>query len=263
MRIILLLLLTGVLGLTAADRIAVSGSSTIAPLVAEIAKRFEAKHPGLRIEVQTGGSARGVNDAASRLADIGMVSRALNPGESVTAHLLALDGVAVIVHGSNAVASLTTEQIVGIYSGKLTDWSAVGGKAGPITVINKAEGRSTLELFCHHFKLKNGDIKAHVVIGDNEQGVKTVAGNPGAIGYVSIGTAQVGIASGVNIRMLPMDGVTAATKAVFDRTWPLARPLNLVTNGAPTGLVKDFIAFALSKDVDDLIADLAFVPPAR
>lgn len=264
----LLLLLTTVITLMAADgRLTVTGSSTIAPLVAEIAKRFEATHPGVRIDVQTGGSSRGVTDAANGLADIGMASRALKPDEPVVAHLVAhlvaRDGVAVIVHASNAVPALTKEQVVAIYTGKLTDWSAVGGKAGQITVVNKAEGRSTLELFCQHFGLKNADIKAHVVIGDNEQGVKTVAGNPGAIGYVSIGTAQIGIESGVSVRMLPLDGLVASTKTVHDGTWPLARPLNLVTKGQPTGLVKEFIALAQSKDVDDLITDLAFVPPTR
>jgi phosphate transport system substrate-binding protein len=90
-----------------------------------------------------------------------------------------------------------------------------------------------------------------------------VAGNPGAIGYVSIGTAQVGIESGVPIRMLPMNGIAANTAHVQDGTWPLARPLNLLTRGQPTGLVKEFLVFACSKDVDDLIADLAFVPPVR
>jgi phosphate transport system substrate-binding protein len=260
----LLLLLACFITLGAAEgKLTITGSSTIAPVAAEIAKRFEKSHPGVRVDVQTGGSSRGVTDAASGLADIGMASRALKPDETVTAHLIALDGVAMIVHGSNAIPALTKEQVIGIYTGKLTDWSAVGGKAGQITVVNKAEGRSTLELFCHHFGLKNADIKAHVVIGDNEQGVKTVAGNPGAIGYVSIGTAQIGVESGVSIRMLPMDGVVASTKTVLDRTWPLARPLNLVTKGEPTGLVKEFIALAQSKDVDDLITDLAFVPPTR
>lgn len=249
----------------AEDRLTVTGSSTIAPLVAEIAKRFEQVHPGVRIDVQTGGSSRGVQDAASGLAGIGMASRELKAEERerMVAHLLALDGVAVIVHRGNTIAALGQEQIVGIYTGRITDWSAVGGKPGRITVVNKAEGRSTLDLFCHHHGLENADIKAHVVIGDNEQGVKTVAGNPGAIGYVSIGTAQVSADSGVGIRMLPMDGVVASTRAVLDRTWPLARPLNLVTRGEPTGLVKEFLAFALSKDMDDIIAGLAFVPPAR
>lgn len=259
---LILLLISGISS-AVEGRLMITGSSTVAPLVSEIAKRFESRHPGVRIEVQTGGSSRGVADVFSGLAQIGMVSRALTADEALVAHLIARDGIALIVHQANPVLTLTRDQVVGIFTGVISDWSAVGGKAGAITVVNKAEGRSTLELFCQHFALKNSAIRARVVIGDNEQGVKTVVGNPGAIGYVSIGTAQTGIDAGVTLRMLPMDGVPAAARHVLDGTWPLSRPLNLVTKGEPTGLVKVFLAFACSKDVDDLIVDLAFVAPQR
>ncbi|MBG0808035.1 phosphate ABC transporter substrate-binding protein [Methylosinus sp. H3A] len=175
----------------AESKITLSGSSTVAPLAAEIGRRFEENNPGVRVDVQSGGSSRGVADARSGLADIGMASRATNPDESdLQFFTIARDGIGVIVHKSNSVRSLTDEQIAGIYVGKIADWSAVGGKPGRITVVNKAEGRSTLELFLQYFKLKNSDIKAQVVIGDNQQGIKTVAGNPKAIGYVSIGSAE-------------------------------------------------------------------------
>ena len=77
-----------------------------------------------------------------------------------------------------------------INQGGDADFGAQDFSDASITVVNKAEGRSTLEVFLHYFKLKNVDVKAQVVIGDNEQGVKTVAGNRNAIGYVSIGTAE-------------------------------------------------------------------------
>ena len=263
--IIALIALT-VAALTAAeDKLTLTGSSTVAPLAAEIAKRFEQLHPGVRVDVQSGGSGRGVADAQSGLANIGLVSRDLKPEEKdhLIAFTIARDGIAVILHRDNSVKALTREQVIAIYTGKTTRWSEVGGKDAVITVVNKAEGRSTLELFCHHFGLKNPDIKAHVVIGDNEQGVKTVAGNPDAIGYVSIGTAEVNREAGVAIKLLPLNGIEANTAHVRDGTWPLARPLNLVSKGQPSGLAKDFITFATSKAVDDLITDLAFVPPPR
>jgi phosphate transport system substrate-binding protein len=192
-----------------------------------------------------------------------MASRALKPEETLIAHTIARDGVGIIVHKSNSVVTLTETQLVSIFTGAISSWSGVGGKDHSITVVNKAEGRSTLELFCQHFSLTNPQIKAQVVIGDNEQGIKTVSGNPHAIGYVSIGTAQVSIEANVPIRLLPMAGIAATTEAVRNGTWPLARPLNLVTKGNPSGLVADFITFAMSKEVDDLITDLAFVPPTR
>lgn len=246
----------------AADkRLVLTGSSTIAPLAAEIGKRFEQRNPGVRVDVQSGGSSRGVADARSGLADIGMASRAANAQETDLAFFtIARDGVGVIVHRSNPVQSLTDEQIAAIYTGKITDWSAVGGKAGRIVVVNKAEGRSTLELFLGYFKLKNSDIKAHVVIGDNQQGVKTVAGNPNAIGYVSIGSAEYEAGNATPIELLPMGGVAASIETVRGGAFPLARPLNLVTRTEPAGLAKTFIDFARSKDVHDLIEAQFFVP---
>ena len=245
-------------------KLVITGASTAAPLVAEIAKRFETLNPGIRIDVQTGGSSRGVNDARSGVSDIGMVSRALSKEETdLKSFLIANDGMSVILHKSNPVQSLTREQVIDIYSGKIVNWKDVGGKDQKITVVNKAEGRSTLELFLAFFKLNNRDIKAQVVVGDNQQGVKTVAGNPGAIGYVSIGTAEFEADNGQPLKLLPLGGIAATTANVRNGTFPLARPINIVTKNAPQGLVKKFIDFAQSAAVTDLVKEQYFVPPGR
>lgn len=249
----------------AADqKLVLTGSSTVAPLAAEIGKRFEKQNPGMRVDVQSGGSSRGVSDARSGLADIGMASRALKSEEGdLKFFTIALDGVGLILHRDNPVKSLTDQQVIDIYTGKITTWREVGGRDTRITVVNKAEGRSTLELFLHHFKLRNSDIKAHVVIGDNQQGIKTVAGNPGAIGYVSIGTAEFDASNGVPIKLLPMNGVAATVENVRNGSFPLSRPLNLVTKYMPMGHSKQFIDFARSKVVNDIVESQYFVPLAR
>jgi phosphate transport system substrate-binding protein len=237
-----------------------TGSSTIAPLISEIGKRFEKSHPGVKIEVQTGGSSRGVKDAREGTADIGMVSRAANPDETgLQFFTMAKDGVSIILHKDNKVSALSAEQIIKIYKGEIKNWKDVGGKDAPITVVNKAEGRSTLELFMHFFKVKNSEIKASVVIGDNAQGIKTVAGNVNSIGYVSIGTAEAAIKDKTPIQLLPMNGIVANTSAVKNGTFPISRPLNLVTKVVPQGLLKEFISYATSKEVNDLILEQFFV----
>lgn len=242
-------------------RLVLTGSSTVAPLALEIAKRFESEHPGVRVDVQTGGSSRGVADARRGLADIGMASRPLKPDEAdLYAFAIARDGVCLIVHRDNPVQALTDEQVVAIYTGKVENWSDVGGNDAPITVVNKAEGRSTLELFLDYFKLKSVDVQADVVIGDNEQGVKTVAGNPNSIGYVSIGTAEYDATVGIPIQILPVGGVEASVENVAKGSFPLSRPLNLVTRQQPTGLAKEFIEYAQSDAVHDLIREQYFVP---
>lgn len=246
------------------NKLVLTGSSTIAPLALEIGKRFERLHVGVRVDVQAGGSSRGVSDARTGLADIGMVSRALKQEEhDLTAHTVAMDGVSMIVHSSNPVKSLTDTQIKAIYIGQISNWNDVGSNNAPITVVNKAEGRSTLELFLQHFTLNNSEIKASVVIGDNQQGIKTVAGNPNAIGYVSIGSAEYEASQGTPIKLLPIKGIDATVTNVREGLFPLSRPLNLVTKGAPTGLAKQFVEFATSGKVADLVTDEYFVSLAR
>ncbi len=245
-------------------KLVLTGSSTVAPLAAEIAKRYEAEHSGVRIDVQTGGSSRGIVDARQGVADIGMVSRALKDNEKeLQAFTIAKDGISVILNQDNPVQSLTDKQIVDIYTDKINNWKQVGGLDAPITVVNKAEGRSTLELFAGHFKLETKNIKADVVIGDNEQGIKTVAGNPKAIGYVSIGSGEYAATHKIPIKLLPVEGVAASIANVSNGTFPISRPLNLVTKTAPTGLQKSFIDFARSQQVQDIVKEQYFVPVSQ
>lgn len=242
-------------------KITVVGSSTIAPLVLEIGKRFEKENPNFRIDVQTGGSSRGIIDTRKGLADIGMVSRDLKSAEAdLIPYTIAVDGIGMIVHKDNPVESLNDQMIVSIYTKKINNWLEIGGLDLPITVVNKAEGRSTLELFLDYFSLDNREISPDIVIGDNQQGIKTISGNKGAIGYVSIGTAEFEEKRGTPIKLLPISGILASTDSVRDKTFPLSRRLNLVVNTAPSPQIKKFIDYARSNAVHDIIEAQFFVP---
>ncbi len=242
-------------------KVILTGSSTVAPLASELGKHFEQRHPEVRVDVQTGGSSRGLADARSGQADIGMMSRDLAADETdMAAYAVARDGVAMIVHADNPVTELSPDQLVDIYTGGITQWSAVGGNDTAITVVNKAEGRSTLEVFLKHFGLENSDIKAQVIIGDNEQGIKTVTGNPDALSYVSIGAAENSIARGEPLKLLLLEGIDPSTASVQDGSFPLSRTLNFVTSGEPETLTKAFIDFAQSSEVHDIVEQQNFVP---
>ena len=238
-----------------------TGSSTIAPLAAELAMAFEVINPELRINVQTGGSSRGLADIRQNTADIGMVSRKLTPSETdVRAHLLAKDGVSIIVHADNPIKALSSKQIRSIYLGKIKNWQALTGKNEKITVINKAEGRSTLEVFLHYFDIKNTQIKSDIIIGDNEQAIKLVSRNPSAIAYVSIATAEYNVKAGTAVKTLPLDGVDANLKSLAAGDFPLNRELNFVTSESPTNTATAFIAFAQSPKARSIIEEFGFVP---
>lgn len=244
--------------------ITVSGSSTIAPLMVEMGKRFEAQHQGVHVDVQSGGTSRGIQDVRSGLASIGMVSRALNPDEQdLRPFIIAQDGIAMIVHASNPLTSISSEQVVSLYTGQLSDWQGLGGEPGHVVKVHKAEGRSTLELFLKHFNLDNAAVHPDLIIGDNQQGIKSVAGNPQAIGYVSIGSAEYEVRQGVPIKLLALDGQIASTATLLAGSYPLSRELNLVVRGEPDAITQALLTFAQSNEVADLVAQYAFIPAPR
>lgn len=244
------------------QKLIITGSSTIAPLVADIGKRFEAQHPDIRVDVQTGGSSRGIADTRSGIAHIGMASRALQNHEvtDLVGTAIAQDGIGLIVHADNPVANLTTQQVIEVYTGHISNWKSLGGPDAPIVVVNKAEGRATLELFLKYFQLTNSTIHADIVIGDNEHGIKTVAGNPQAIAYVSIGTATHDVTAGVPIKLLELNSIPASLVTVQNGTFPLSRPLTLVTTQHPHALAQTFMTFATSPHVQHLVTQHSFTP---
>jgi phosphate transport system substrate-binding protein len=238
-----------------------AGSSTVQPVAEIAAERFVAAHPGWTIDVQGGGSGVGISSARSGLADIGMVSRDLKPEEAeLEGKAIALDGIALIAHTQNPVRELSKDQVISLFTGAAPTWAAVGGPDQPVTVVTKEEGRSTRELFDAFFGVKDTLVKTAIVIGPNGQAITTVSGNPWAVAYVSIGAATVAIAGGAPIRMLGMDGKVASVETVRSGSWPLQRPLYLVTMGEAVGPAWTFIEYLRSEEGQAIAKQEGFVP---
>lgn len=242
-------------------KLLITGSSTMCPLIAEIGKRFEYLHPGIRVEVQCGGSGRGISDAREGKADIGMASRALTEKEKdLYGFPIARDGISVILHKDNPVKALSDAQVADIYTGKITNWKEVGGRDAAITVVNPKKGYSSAELFSHYFKIGYEDIKADIIAGDNPTRIKAVIADPSAIAYISAGEADRTARAGIPIKLLPFNNVMPTGRNIITGNYPITRPLILVTKNLPSGAVKAFIDFCLSQAVVDLIEKLDFVP---
>lgn len=247
----------------AADQVLITatGSSTVAPLISEIGKSFEKANPNVRIDVQSGGSSRGITDVRQGSARFGMVSRAMHPSEADLQHaLLARDGVGMVVHKSNPVKMLTRGQVIGIYTGAVKNWKAVGGPDLPITVVSKAEGRSTLEVFAQHFGLTSRTIKAHIIVGDNQQEIRTISTNKGSIGYVSIGSAEFEARQGAPIRLVQLDRFVPSSESVASGQYPISRELNLVYRKPLNKDETAFLSFATSPAVKKEIESQFFIP---
>jgi phosphate transport system substrate-binding protein len=245
-------------------RLTVAGSSTIQPVMEVVAQTWEKSHPHDQIDVQGGGSGVGVSSARSGLADIGMVSRDLSAEEAdLVSTSIGLDGIAMIVHASNPLTAITKDQVVKLYADEHATWKAVGGGDKPVTLVTKEEGRSTLELFEKHFDLKGKIARSAVVIGPNGQAIQTVAGDPQALAYVSIGSAAVAESQGTPIHRLALDGVEATVENVRNHSYPLSRTLNLATKGAPTGFAKELVDFVLSDEGQAIVEAQDFVRMPR
>jgi len=246
----------------AQTRYLLTGSSTIAPILQKVAEDLQAADSSILIDVEMGGSGRGIQDAQAKQCDVGMASRELTADESkgLIVRPICFDGVALIVHASNPVANLTKAQVIDIYTGAITDWKDVGGSAGEIYLVNKAEGRATLTVFLEHFKLKAADIQPDAVVGDNAQGVRLVSGNPAAIGYVSIGEALSAVERGEELHLVGLDGILATEKTVADGTYPLRRNLNLLFPGAIDAIGQRILEHLATPRGSEILSELGFTP---
>ncbi len=246
---------------TLSGQIRVAGSDTMAPLVSAIAKRFQALHPAVHIEIQTGGSGRGIADVVQGKADIGMASRALKDTEGgLVGFSIARDGVAVVVHKDNPIRALTDQKIADIFAGKINNWNSMGGRDAPILVVMSEPGGGSYELFTNYFGIRGADVKIQRVLGNNPARLSLMAENPNAILYMSVSEAARNVQANASIKLLPIANVVASSKNIRDGNYPLSRPLTLVTQSAPRGLIKVFIEYALSSQVTDLVLAHDFVP---
>lgn len=164
------------------------------------------------------------------------------------------------MHASNPVQELSAEQITDIYRGRFRSWADVGGEDHPITVINRADGRAELEQFQALFGVPATEIVADLISGENLHGIHTVAGDPHALIYMSVGASEFEIQQGRPVRLLDYAGVPASSATVSSGDYPLQRPLILVTPPEPEARVRDFIAYARSPAVHDLVRRQAYVP---
>jgi phosphate transport system substrate-binding protein len=246
---------------TGARPIVVTGSSTMVPLMTDIARRFESGHPGIAIEVRSGGSGKGIADLRSEAADLAMVSRPLAVQErDLFAFPLCRDGAAIVVHAGNSVNGLNARQLRELLTGEVRDWKQLGARPGAVRLAWRTEGQAIPELLLQHLKMKPEQVRSHATFFENADAVKFVAGNRNAITVAALAVAERTAKSGAPIKLLAYEGVAASTRTVRDRTYELSRPLVLVARSVPTGLQKRFVDYVVSAAVVDLHEKHGFVP---
>lgn len=207
--------------------VALNGSTSMEELVNGLKEAIVETYPNLQLEPQFTGSSAGVEAVTNGTADIGDVSRALTDEEKaggLVENVVAIDGIAVITDTANTATNLTTQQLKDIYTGKITNWSEVGGADQNIVVIGRESGSGTRDAFEEILDIADQCQLAQTL---NETGAVAAAvqSTPGAIGYISLDALND------KVKALQLDGVAPSEETVKDGSYTLQRPFVMATKG--------------------------------
>jgi len=240
-------------------KILINGSTSVQPLIEELASAYKEKHPGAIIDIQSGGSGVGIKSAIEGVVDIGMSSRELKSDEKMLKEFrIATDGIAVILNPENPINDLTIEQLKKIYTGEITNWKEVGGKDATITVVTREEGSGTRGAFTELIGVE--EILNSSITQGSTGGVMTAVGSDeNAIGYASYGSVK----NSANLKIISIDGIPCDEENIYSGAYKISRPFLMVTKEEPTGIAKDFIDFILSDEGQQIVEDNNYLKTNR
>jgi len=248
-----------------AQKLVIKGSDTLgAKLVPTLAEEYKARNPGVSFEIAAEGSTTGIAAIIDGTAQIGMSSRRARPtevsaatakGVSLKPLIVAYDGMAVIVNANSPIANLTLRQVEQIFTGDVTDWSAVGGRPGKISVYTRNTSSGTYSDWKDLAMKKRDYAKSSQKMAGNEQIAAEVAKNPNGIGYVGLAYLKA-----EGIKVVSIDGVMPSKETVLAKKYAYARPTFYYTNGEPAGEAAKFVAFTLSDEGQKIADKIGFVP---
>ena len=204
------------------------------------------------------GSGSGITAVTEGRCDIGLSSRNLKDEEAaagLTGHIVAIDGIAVIVNPESKVADLTIEQIKQLYTGEITDWSEVGGDAGEVVVIGRESGSGTRDGFESVVGAADA-CKYNQELTSTGAVIAAVASNPNAIGYASLSAVDE------TVKALTVNGVECSEETVQSGDYAVQRNFVMVTNDNTelSPEAQAFLDWALSADADEYVREAGCVP---
>ena len=248
-----------------AERVVIKGSATLgAKLVPQLAEQFKAQNPGTTFDIAAEGSTTGISAIIDGTAQIGMSSRRAKPAEvgaaggkgvNMKPHVVAYDGLGVIVNASNPIKGLTKQQVEQTFTGDITDWSAVGGPAGKISIYTRNTSSGTYSDWKELAMKKRDYAGGAQKMAGHEQIAAEVGKNKNGIGYVGLAYMKA-----AGVKVVPIDGNMPSQQTVLSKAWPYARPTFYYTNGEPNGVAKQFIDFTLSPAGQKIVSNVGFVP---
>lgn len=248
----------------AQKNIVLDGSTTVGPIAKAFADYYKEKS-GVGATISESGSGNGVKSLINGACDIANMSRFMKDSEFKTcvekgilpvAHVVAFDGLAVVVNPANKVSALTDAQIADIYTGKITNWKQLGGDDAEIVVISRDTNSGTYETFNELILRKKAVVKGAEYVGSNGQAKTRVSSTKNAIAYVGLGFVDD------TVKTLSVDGILPSAKTIVSGKYPIARPLFMFTNGYPKmgSAVYDFVTLHLTEEGREIVKDLGYIP---
>jgi phosphate transport system substrate-binding protein len=237
----------------------------VGPIAKAFAEYYMAQNKGVNITVSESGSGNGAKSLMNKTCEVADMSRFMKPSEMKAAvdkgvmpvaHVVAMDGLPVLVHPSNPIDGLTVAQVRDIYLGKITNWKEVGGPDKPIVKISRDTNSGTYETF--EEKVMGGDKLAQDVeyVGSNGAVKQRVASTPNAIGYAGLGFLDK------QVKGLEINGVYPERDTVVSGLYPIARPLFMFTDGFPElgSHLYRFTTLHWTPKGQEIVEEIGFVP---
>ncbi len=245
----------------------VAGSDTMVNMSQAWAEAYAEVNPNVMVTVKGGGSGNGIAALINKTVDYANSSRDIKPeeveqataaGVNPVTTVVAKDGVVIIVNSGNEVADISKDDLGKVYRGEITNWKDLGGADAPIVLIGRDSSSGTYGFMQDEVIGKEGLFaKSTLNLQSSQAIVDEVAKNENGIGYVGLGYEND------SIKPVTVDGVASSVETVLDASYPLSRPLNMISNGEPAGAGKAFVDWILSADGQKVVADQGFVPLAQ
>lgn len=233
----------------------VAADPDLAPMLEVVAARFSELRRDSRVRIDALSSTAALDELARGRVQLAIAAREPDATDTgTTTVLLARDGVTLLVHQSNSIMLLSDADMSDMYTGRLQNWKMVGGEDQGINMIKRAAGRGETEIFLKHLKLDNIPRRIEPVRGSSEQVIRAIAVDPGAVGIVSVATAQRAIARGVPVKLLSVHGIAPSAEAIQNGTFPVAMPVNMFLPAHATDTAREFAQVVSDADARSLFA---------
>jgi phosphate transport system substrate-binding protein len=220
---------------------------------------------GVSIQVQAGGSGTGLTQVSEGQSDIGnsdvFAEEKLDAAKAaeLVDHQVAVVGIATVVNPDVTVESLTKQQLVDIFTGKVTNWKEVGGNDQAIQIINRPSSSGTRATFEKYaLGQKSEDLKGSIQEDSSGTVRKLVGETPGAIGYLALSYLED------SVKTVKYEGVDATVENVANGTYPVWAYEHMYTKGEPSELEKAFLDYMMTDAVQNSdVVELGYIPASK